>query len=262
MKKLLLALLLCSSPLFAAPVAESGDPYGGVQGSLVAGNDAVILHLSGTYWATVQFTVVSAGTATASAQVAIDRLGTNYFASAYAKKISAVTANPTVQAISATTLVTGDVWEVALPSNATAFQLIAGAGTATVVKIIGGVVYASGTPVTATLYDVTSAVNTAIDTGTLDLSGWEYANVSYTTPAGGSGTISMVDDAGASVAMFTPPASAGAWYPFAMSSPSVSQVTALPATGSTGALPIQRRMRFQSAGVAALTSRIRIEVRR
>jgi hypothetical protein len=37
---------------------------------------------------------------------------------------------------------------------------------------------------------------------------------------------------------------------------------ALPATGFFGTAPILRRMRFQSAAVAALTSRIRLEARR
>lgn len=254
------ALLLLSLPASAQTVTEGGDPWGGVQGALVANNDAVRLNLRGTQWATVRFTATVAGTATATAQVSLD--GTNYVSSAFAKRLSTVTANPTTQAISATTLVAGDVWEVALPSSAVSFQLLAGVGTSTTVKVLGGLAYLPGAPITTTLFDTTSAVNTAIDTGTLDLSGWEYTSVNYTTPAGGSGTISMVDDAGSSVTMFTVPASAVAWYPFVVSSPSVSQVTALPATGSTGALPIQKRMRFQSAGVAALTSRIRIEARR
>jgi predicted RecA/RadA family phage recombinase len=260
MKKIVFALLFLSLPAFAQTVTEGGVPYDGVQGALVANNDAVRLRLSGTRWATVQFQVVSAGTATATAQITND--GTNFVSAPFAKRITTVSANPTVQAISATTLVTGDIWEVVLPSNAVAFQLLAGVGTSTTVKIVGGLPFMAGAPVTGTLYDTTSGVNTAIDTGTLDLSGWEFAVAAYTTPAGGSGTISMVDDAGTSVTMFTPPASATAWYPFAVASPSVSQVTALPATGSTGALPLQKRMRFQSAAVAALTSRIRIEVRR
>lgn len=262
MKKILLAFLLLSLPAFAQTVVSGGDPYGGVSGNLAVINDAVQLALQGQRWATAKFTTPAASTVIVSAQVSLDN-GVNWVASPFGKRTDQVGANPTLNALQSVSFAQAQSWEVPLPANATNFRLVAAVGgTSGSFTILGLQPYVPSAPVTAVLFDTTSAVNTAIDTGTIDLSGWEFINVSYTTPAGGSGTISMVDDAGASVTMFTVPASAGAWYPFATASPSVTQVTALPATGATGALPISKRMRFQSAGVAALTSRIRIEARR
>jgi len=264
MKRLLLiGLLALALPATAQQISTNNSmATTNLVGSLVNTNDTLTLPVSGTQFGTVTIFVATGGSATATAKISVDG-GPNFIASALAKKVSAVAANPTVQALSATTLTTGDEWEIPIPANATHLQVLCAAGgTATTLNISPGIVFVPGALITGVLFDTTSAVNTAIDTGTLDLSGWEFATAAYTTPAGGSGTISTVDDAGTSVTMFTVPASATAWYPFAVSSPSATQVTALPATGATGALPIQKRMRFQSAGVAALTSRIRIEVRR
>jgi hypothetical protein len=262
MKRFLILACLMATPVLAQPVYSTWATDTDVAGTITTTNDTVILPISGARWATVKLNVVSAGTATATAQVSVDN-GKNYFSAVFAKRVDAVSANPTVQAISATTLSTGNMWEIAIPANATNFRVLcAGTGTTTSIDLIPGQFFVPGAPIAAVMFDTTSAVNTAIDTSTLDLSGWEYVLVSYTTPAGGSGTISQVDDAGTSTTMFTVPASAAAWYPFAVSSPSATQVTALPTTGATGALPLLKRMRFQSAGVAALTSRIRIEVRR
>ena len=215
--------------------------------------DKVTLPISGGQWATAKFTVTTAGTATATAQVSIDG-GINYIAAPYAKRLSTVSLNPTVQAITATTLVTGDVWEVPLPANATHFQLLCGGtGTVTTVTLSGGVLYVPGMPVVAVLYEVTSAVNTVNNTGILDVSGWASLGIYALTPAGGSGNGFTGDDAGADiVGVWTAGAAYNAysgWGPGAAGAQAISA-------------QLTRRVRFTLAPVAALTSRLRIEARR
>ena len=150
----------------------------GLTGTLtIITTDTVPLPISGGQWATAKFTVKTAGTATATAQVSIDG-GINYNPAPYAKRLSTVSANPTVQAITATTLVTGDVWEVPLPANATHFQLLCGGtGSVTTVTLSGGALYVPGMPVTATLYDVTTAFTVGQTTGVFDTSGWSQGSV-------------------------------------------------------------------------------------
>jgi hypothetical protein len=254
--------LVCSGARAQTPTV----PYAGVSPTAVTGplvllNDTVGTALTGSQWATAKFVVGTAGTAVVTPEVSIDG-GTNYFASAYAKQIGTVASNPIVAQILGT-VAAGASWEVPLPANATNFRLrCAVGGTATTVTVSGSQPYAPGAPVHAVLYDTTSAVNTALDTGTLDMSGWQLASVHYTTPAGGSGTISEVDDAGTSVAIETVPASANSFATFSAIPAFNVTAVALPAAGFFGSAPLLRRMRFQSAPVAALTSRIRIEVRR
>jgi len=219
--------------------------------------DAVGIAIAGSDYATARFTVLQAGTATATAQVSIDG-GVNYIPAPYAKKVSAVSANPTVQAISATTLVTADAWEVPLPGNCTNFRLLcAASGTATQVSLTGGAPYVIGVPVAAVLYDVLSAVNTALDTGVLDFSGWTIVSVFYTTPAGGSGAIKQVDDAGTAVSILTVPASAGVLVMLAEAGP--TSTTAVATSGAVSVGMRLKRAQLTSAQVAAVTSRIRIE---
>jgi hypothetical protein len=189
MKRLLLLGCLLAMPVLAQPVYSTWSTDSDVTGTITTSGDTVLLPISGARWATARLTVILAGTATATAQVSVDG-GKNFISSVLAKRVDAVAANPTVQAITATTLVTGQAWEVVLPSNATHFRVLcAGTGTTTSVDLIPGQFFVPGAPLAAVMFDTTSAVNTAIDTGTLDLSGWEYTLVAYTTPAaGGSGT--------------------------------------------------------------------------
>jgi hypothetical protein len=226
-------------------------------GTLLNINDTVVLPILGSQWASAQFFVSLAGTATATAEISVDG-GTNWIAAPLAKKVSAVSANPTVQAISATTLVTGDVWEVPLPGNCTHFRLRGAAGTATTVSLSSLQPWAGGAPVAAVLYDTTSGTNSALDTGTLDASGW--ASVSYFfTMNGGvpSFTIQEVDDAGASTASIITSTAA---LMGGFGSSTLGGTAGLAA--ATAFLNPPRRLRFQSAAIAAQTSRIRVQGRR
>lgn len=262
MKKILLALLLLTSPAFAQTTYSAGDPYGGVSAALAASNDAAVIGITGSRWSTASVTVLgTAGTAGFVFELSTD--GTNFVLSPLAKRRDVVTANPTVFSFNNNALQSNAIWEIALPSNCTHFRArVQGAGTATTVSVVGGSAYVPGVPVTGVMYETTSAVNTALDTGTLDFSGWSMVSVEYTTPAGGSGTISRVDDVGTSATIMTVPASAFAYAMFDANPTLNVSAVALPTAGYFGTAPISKRMRFQSAGVAAVTSRIRVEVRR
>src|SRR3954468_22284077 len=153
-------------------------------GTLLTANDTVVLAILGSQWASAQFFVSLGGSATATAEITVDG-GTNWLAAPLAKKVSAVSANPTVQAITATTLVTNDVWEVPLPGNCTHFRLRAAAGgTATTVSLSSLQPWAGGAPVSAVLYDTTSGTASALDTGTLDVSGWSSVSYFFTMNGG------------------------------------------------------------------------------
>lgn len=221
-------------------------------GTLTTGTtDSVQIGISGTQWATVRFKASVAGTATATAQAMVNG---QWIASAYATRLSTVSANPTTQPISATTLVAGDIWEVPLPANSTAFQLLCAAtGSATSVQIYGGIPYSPGMVVTATLFDVTSAINTDNPTGTLDLSGWSWVFAAWN--AGGATTIALTglhvfDDGN-----FSPTHTFGA--------AAVSGDVALSkSVGASGGFYPSRRMSFDVAAVAAQQTRLRVEVSR
>lgn len=259
---------------------------GKLQGFAISGNlatvttDSVSVAAPGNQFATVRFLVNNAGTATATAQFS-NNGGTEWLAAAYARRVdvasgvggNGTTGNPTVQAIIATTLVTGQAWEIRIPSNCTHFRLLCGGtGTATNVTVQGGVLYSPGAPVVGVLYDVTSAVNTAIDTGIIDTSGWLDIRVTIVTPAGGGAKIYSVDDLGNSVfggalgaagtATFNMAAGSQLIYEFA--SQTSATITGGSGTGQgvIAAGLLFKRMDVFSAAVAALTSRVRIEVSR
>jgi hypothetical protein len=168
-------------------------------GPLTTSGDTVTIDALGTRLATVKFRVRSAGTATAAAKVSTD--GVNFIAAPYAKRLTTASANPTVQAIATTTLVTGDVWEVPLPANATQFQLACdGTGTTTSVSALPGLPYITGVPVTAVLYDVTeSGTGVGLATGTIEFSGWVSAHIVLVTPTTQVWTFRGVDDTGTAV---------------------------------------------------------------
>lgn len=214
--------------------------------------DSVQLGISGTQWATVRFRASVAGTATVTAQVMVNG---QWIASAYATRLSTVNANPTSQAIAATTLVAGDLWEVPLPANGTAFQLLCAAtGSTTTAQIYGGIPYSPGMPVTAILFDVTSAVNTDNPTATLDLSGWTSAVVAFS--AGGATTIALTGSHLTSDAV-----NLGGNHTFVAAA--VAGDAALTrSVGSAGGFYLSRRMSFDVAAVAAQQTRLVIEVAR
>lgn len=172
--------------------------------------------------------------------------------SCYPKRLDLNAANPTVYPNDqSATPIAGSSWEVVIPANTTNVQVQCFGAFAGVASIAGFVPAGPRPAVTGVLYDVTSAVNTAQDTGALDVSGWDSLLLLAATPAGGAGSCLLVDDAGATVAIGGS-LSAGSTVIFRL--PDFG--------GAFSDAPLPKRVRVTETGVAALTSRVRLEVRR
>lgn len=259
MKKILLALALalaapcltCPAPAYAFGVQIFPPDLPNVTGALSNSGDTVTLPITGGQWATAKVAVNGvAGTATITAQVSIDG-GKNYFAAAYGKQQGVVAPNPTVKALTAVALATGDIWEIALPGNVTHLQLIcAGTGTTTSVTLSGGALYVSGVPVTAVLYDASSSTGVANSTGVLDMSGWSYAIIRTRLSATTVQTLSDVLDAGGTDPLLTTATQGNST--FSVGGPSLA-----PSSASLSTAQKTRRMQFDSAALVGATNNIR-----
>ncbi len=232
-------------------------------------NDAATIFIKGSDFCNVLWTVAAApGTAKLTAEYTTDTIvpPVNWLTAPYSKEIDLVSANPLVQAWSNQTAVAG-TFETPLPGNCTAFRVRVGTGgTAVSVSLTGGLSYETGVPVTATLYDVTSAVNTALNTGTIDSSGWVSASLSgfMSGVAGGTFGVNPVDDFGAVGVLGIPQWGVVTATGVAYVAQFGSSTPVGPSRGITlealGMLP--KRINASMSPVAAITGRIRIEVRR
>lgn len=223
--------------------------------------DAVSVSLSGNSWRAARWTVTTAGTAKLTTEYTTD--GVNWLAAAYSVRVDQVTANPSVASWQNTTAVAG-TFDTPISSNTIAFRVRCGTtGTSTVIQLSSGKEYNPGVPVTAVLYDVTSGVNSALDTGTLDTSGWHASTIDWVTSGATATAIHLwqVDGSGATTGTRLSQSVTTPWTAHlgdvganaSFSSGGTSQI-------SVGNLPI--RIRADASAVAAQTTRIRIEVRR
>jgi hypothetical protein len=249
------------------PVTVSVSPGASlapVTGTLTNSGDTVTLPISGGQWATARFAVSTVVSQSIVAEVSIDG-GKNYFASAYPKRTDAVSLNPSVVPANTTLPFNPSgyggtsAWEVALPANATHFQLRAlgvGPNTAT---LSGGALYTPGMPVTAVLYDVTSAVAGALDTGTLDTSGWVSLTLGAPTlGTGATWAVYGLDDAAGLIGPLGSNGSVAGTYfgigPGGFLAPNTTGGPPLP-------LPKRVRMVTNASGTTT-ANRFRIEARR
>jgi len=265
MKRLLMLCLLLASPVFAATNYTCNDPTSGCNAALVTTNDTLTLSILGTKWATVKFHADTAGTTTITAQYYKDSgLIVNARPSAYCTRLSTASSNPLVQAISSTTLTTGDWWECPLAGDTTQFQLLAAAGgTATTISVAGGVPYAPGVPVYAVLWDVTPPSGSSNNTGTLEGSGWSALSwdIVVTGASTGTAAVQEVDDAGSAITIATLPGLGVGTFAGGLGT-GVSMGTGItPITGLTQ-VPLPRRFGFALAGAASSVIRLRVVVRR
>jgi hypothetical protein len=182
---LILALVLALPAQGQTLVSPYNSQYSApsVSGSLLtsAGPDAVTLPVSGTTWASVKIAFGGvAGAPLSTLSYSIDG-GTNWLASGsgspYAKRISAITTDPTVFAWNTTSVLTGSsqTYEFPLAANVTHVRLIAASvGTAaSSVTISGFQPYVPSVPVTATLFDASQSINAgSFSSGVIDTSGW------------------------------------------------------------------------------------------
>jgi len=260
MKKLILsaaAMCLCALPAVAQTTYSTYDVSGGISASIVTAGDAVQLAIRGGSYATARWVVSTAGTATITTEYSTDG-AVNWLASAYSKRLDAVSANPSVAPWANNSPVAG-TFETPLPGNATHFRIRCGTGgTATVVSLSGGAFFVPGVPVAAVLWDVTSGTNAANNTGTLDVSGWASAEHTFTMNGGVPAfAIAEVDDAGVALANLVTGTAA---FSGNIGSGTIGGTAGIVAATSTVQLP--RRLQYTSAAIAAQTSRVRIVARR
>jgi hypothetical protein len=169
--------------------------------------------------------------------------------------------NPSVAGSIAYTTTAADVWELPLPANATQVRVrcaLFTSGTITV-TLTAGRPLNPGTPVLAVLCDVTSASNTATDTGNMNTAGWETLNYDFSMTGGVPAfTVLEVDDAGTALAALVTSATAF--------SGGIGQGSTVGGTAGLSAasaqIPLFRRTALRSAAIAAQTSRTRATARR
>jgi hypothetical protein len=231
-----------------------------VKGTLTILGDTVVLPIKGAEWASVKFTMAGGSGNSLTAEFSNDG-GVNFVAAPYSKRLDQVTSNPTELAVAGQAVASGSTWETPLPANCTHFRLrvSTGGGSAQTATITAGYPYTPGMPVTAVLNDQVTATNTALDTGTLDTSGWSIVLHDFTMNGGTPAfSIQEVDDAGTTLANLVTSAVAftGGIGPGVTIGGTAGLV---PATAS---IPLPRRMRYQSAAIVGQTSRIRLVARR
>lgn len=248
----------------AGPFTTAGG--GPCSGTLLTTGDQVVCPAQGGSWASVKISFgLSASPANQTVSYSIDG-GTNYLPSGsgapYLKRVDAVTANPSVIAFAATS-VTGvtAAYEFPLAGNVTHVKVAATSTgvNAQTVTISGFMPYVPGVPVTAVLWDVTSAVNTVNDAGKLDMSGWSQLFWQTSVPTGGAGRIYTIDDTG--TAAFTPITFNVGSFVGGMGAGTTLGGVSSGAT-ITASLPLPKRVQPNIDATATLTSRLRLEVRR
>lgn len=226
--------------------------------SLTTNGDIVSMPVNGKDWSSVSiaFGGPLAGGTTSQVEISVDS-GTNWFACPYGRRLDAVLTNPTVTALSGGNW-NGATYEVPLPANCTNIRVrCTVTGLTGTILISGYQKYVSGASVYATLYDITSAANTALDTGTLEVAGWDAIFGTQTVSGGTSSFIySDVDDSGNPIGILTPGAAALVRFGAGRGSNLVGLDSGLSAI-------LTRRIKLQSstAGIGN-TVRLRVHARR
>jgi len=240
---------------------------------------ALVVQMSGTQWATARF--VFAGPCTASQTFEFDYSidGVNWIASGqgapYVKRVDAVSANPSV-VFGSTATVGGNslsfnlstygasTWELPLAANVQAVRILAlgspGVGLVPTVTVTGGLPYVPNVPITATMFDVTSAADSAINSALIDLSGWRNYTLLVVTPAGGGFTLQDPDDTGTNDSNVAIAGASVSGFMTASSTFTPTGASFTLATGGSLAVPWTKRMNFINNAVVALTSRNRMTV--
>lgn len=166
-------------------------------------NDACALSVSGTQYATVQWSISQAGSGAITAEYTTEPAGVNalnWLPAPYSKRTDVQALNPSVQPWAAQAPVIAS-FETPLPADVTAFRLrYSTAGSLSVATITLGRVYVPGMPVAAVLYDVTEgSIGAGLASPVLNMDGWEAAQVQFATPTTQVWTYATVDDGGAAV---------------------------------------------------------------
>lgn len=251
------ALLLLAASLALAQQTQP-VPFTYTQ-TVSSTSNPVWVAATGQSWATVRWNFDPVLVATLQPQCTTD--GINWTNAPYSKRLDATSSNPTVAATVSPSSA-GQTWETPLPGNVIAFRLNPTSWTtAGYVTVYSGLVYVPGVPVVAVLYDVTSGTNAALDTGTLDLSGW--TTVQHAMSANG-GTpafaIQEVDDTGTNLGNIVTYANASGF--FGGMGPGLTIGGTAVMGAATASVPLPRRAHYTSAAIVSQTSRIRVVARR
>lgn len=253
----LLALVLAASPASAQLMPGNGrrsTTLGTIgNGSLVSLNDVSCIAAAGIDWATVKIQTGGSWVGTITPLYRNDaNQGIGTIPAAYVKRLDVSSANPAVTA----TMTSGGTaaYELPLAGDTThvCLKMTAYTSGSATIAVTGLRAYVPGVPVSATLYHVTSAVNTALDTGVLELAGWTSL-LQTNSFSGGvpSFVASTFDETGTSV---------GGW-----TNDTALALRLWSRTGATGTFGVNSpalgmRMKFTSAAIAAQTSGILLQV--
>lgn len=275
MPRILFAFLLLSLPLHAQTFVSpySSATTRSVSGTLTSAEDTVTAMCPGQQWADARITISGTWTGKVLPEETID--GTNWIPTAYAKNVSTVAASPTVgpsKKVTPDTGAAGDgapafddsaahagTWEVPLRGNSISVRArfsTASSGSVTA-TVACDTVFVPGV---ATLYEVTSATNTALNTGILETSGWTA--ISYRTKLSGgvpAFAVNDVNDAGTATALVTGVTTA---FQGGLGGGQTVGGTVAGVTLTTALVALPRRISMTSAAVAAQTTGIHIEARR
>ena len=241
---------------------------------LAASGATTVLPINGALWASAQiiFNAASSGTTFAVEYATDNAYQLNWFTSGLGApeivRIDTASSNPSVVPANGSTFVPFSFasgvcsFMFPLPANACAVRIRqTNSGAASFVGIAPGLPYVAGCPVVATLYQGVSGTNSAVDTGTFDLSGWTSASAICIPTLATGVTYSAIDDTGASRSLYvqTAPATTGLTVALARAPGGVAQFAGNP---TIGGMIMTKRMRFQAAAVAASATYLSIEAAR
>lgn len=260
-----------------APFSAAGASGASAAPAQLANGQSSVLSISGAQYAAVRFQFSgTVSSQTFEFDYTID--GVNWIPSGqgapYVKRVDAVSANPTI--VFGSTATVGGIaksfnintygastWEMALAANVQAVRVLALSTGAPLnqVTISSGMLVGSPGSTSATLFDETSATNTQLSLVNLDFSGWVATLISATVPSGGTGAVQYLDDTGTAAVNSLSFASGTSSYVTGgvNSFPSSASMSGIAYSAMPG---LPKRVSVFIVATTALTSRLRIEVRR
>jgi hypothetical protein len=247
-----------SSPARLWTSQATGPARATVTGTISGAGEFLTVAVNPTAWGFVHLS--ASGTPNSfNVQYSIDG-GTNWLASTYLTRSDAVSATNLFLIGPFGTGIYPET-DAPLPGDATHYRILYSSGSGGTLRLTTSRPYVPGT-VVATLYDATSAVNTAISTQ-FSTSGWNTLLFGYSSASSSGWAYNswVIDDAGAVNAKLVSLAAASAYG-------SIGNGTSL--NVSSGGVPVAgtsqivqpKRLLLTSDAIVGGTTRIRIEARR
>lgn len=240
---------------------------GPVTSTLAVASDAVTLPVFGAEYGTARVSFSGTATCTLTFEMSVDG-GTNWVASPLAKRVDAVSANPTVAATYGPAgAISGVTYEIPLPGDCTHVR-------ARVSSYTSGTLVANATPgrpyvpgsVVAVLAEAPLA-NATLTVGPLETGGW--TNLQYTIVIGsatsGAVNVNCVDDLGNSNVLVGAASLATGTYTGGLGPGTVVGGTTLPwgsLVNNATTMQVPKRLTMVATVATTSTQRIRLEARR